>query len=147
MNPLNFALPVAFVLAATTNAAGAESKDPRIGEAAQSICFARQINGFQTIDGADNAVLLNSGVRELHYVTLAGLCTSHELRFAQAVAIDQRPGGGCVTRGDRLIFSDSVFFDDKPGRVSRCVITGIYRWNPDAKAPTQGAAKGEETNE
>lgn len=106
--------------------------DPRLGEEVDRICFASTINGFRTIDGADNVVVLEKGVRDDYRVELSGLCTARTLNFAQSVAIDSRPAGGCVTRGDVLVFSGSAFFDDRPIDRTRCFITRINKWNEKA---------------
>ncbi len=118
--------------------------DPRIGEKVDRICFASGINGFQTPDGVEDAVVLTKGVNDKYYVELSG-AGFNSLKFAQSVAIDSRPGGGCVTRGDRLIFSDSAFGFDRRDRVGpdSYLITGIYEWNEDAVAADEGEAADE----
>ena len=125
------ALATAAVFSAAS--AGEPGKpDPRIGEEVNQICFARSINGFRTIDGVDNAVLLEKGVRDVYRVALSGLCNERRLSFAQSVAIVSRPSGGCLTRGDTLVFSDSAFFEDRPIERARCIVTGINAWNDKA---------------
>jgi hypothetical protein len=109
--------------------------DPRLGAAVDRICFSRDINNFQTIDDEDDAVLLERGVNDWYKVTLAGACDYNRLRFAQSVAIDERPRGGCVTRGDALVFSDSAFGDFSFPNATRCIIDEIHRWNPKPTAP------------
>ncbi|MFN0022327.1 MAG: DUF6491 family protein [Parvularculaceae bacterium] len=113
--------------------------DPRLGEEVRQICFSRSISGFRTIDDEDDAILLERGVNDWYKTTLAGACNYNQLRFAQSVAIDQRPGGGCITRGDALVFSDSAFGDFSFPNATRCIITEIYRWDPKAKAPEDEA--------
>ncbi len=111
-------------------------EDPRLGEKVNRICFARQIDGFRFLEEYDRAVLLESRVNDWHFVELLGPCTNRSLRFARAVAIDSGPGGGCLTRGDRLVFADSIAFRTLSATdVTRCVIGDVYVWNEDAGAP------------
>lgn len=112
--------------------------DLRLGEEVDRICFTRDINNFQTIDDEDDAVLLERGVNDWYKVTLTGACNYNRLRFAQSVAIDDRPRGGCVTSGDALLFSDSAFGDFSFPNATRCIIDEIHRWNPKAKAAEDG---------
>ncbi|MBY0423717.1 MAG: hypothetical protein K2Q06_15540 [Parvularculaceae bacterium] len=113
----------------------AKPVDPRLGEAVSSICFAGNINGFRTLKGEDDVVILERGVRDFYRVGLTGMCTASVLASAQAVAIQSRPAGGCLTRGDTLEFSTSAFFSDRSIERTRCVVTSIHKWNPDvAKA-------------
>ncbi|WDI30483.1 DUF6491 family protein [Hyphococcus flavus] len=118
---------------------GAETDGPdyRIGEKVNRICFQRGINGWKTVKGVDNAVLLERGVNNWYYVELLGACRENTFRSALAIGIDSRPGGGCVTRGDTIIVEDG------PGFNRRCSITGIYEWNEDAVA--EEAEDDEET--
>lgn len=121
--------------------------DPRLGEEVDRICFSRNISNFRTIDGEDDAALLERGVNDWYKTTLAGACNYNQLRFAQSVAIDDRPRGGCITRGDALVFSDSAFGDFSFPNATRCIITEIYRWDPKAVAPEadEGDAPADET--
>lgn len=120
----------------------ADAPDPRLGEEVDQICFARNISGFRTIDGEDDAVLLERGVNDWYRASLAGACNWNQLRFAQSVAIDGRPGGGCVRRGDALVFSDSAFGDFSFPSATRCIIVEIRRWDP--KAAKDGDVAGGE---
>lgn len=129
---------ISTALAPGASAGEPAKPDPRIGDEVDRICFASTINGFRTIDGADNVVLLEKGVSDLYRVELSGLCTARVLDFAQSVAIDSRPRGGCVTRGDTLIFSGSAFFNDRPIDRTRCFITRINNWDEKAAAPQAG---------
>ena len=106
--------------------------DARQGEEVNRICFGRNINGFKAIKGEDDAVLLESGVNRWHKAELAGACSYRRLKWAQAVAIDQRPRGGCVTPGDALIFTNSITGDFSFENTTRCIITDIYEWDDDA---------------
>lgn len=138
---------VAAGLATSASASGKKDKDktpdPRIGDKADRICFQRNIHNFRTLKGVDDAVLLETNVNDWYYVELLGACNSHDLQFAQSVAIKSRPAGGCVSRGDDLIFSDSINFRhrDSTQNIRSCVITGIYKWNPDAGKDNKDGAK------
>ncbi|HBS31048.1 MAG TPA: hypothetical protein DEA40_04800 [Parvularcula sp.] len=114
-------------------AAAGIGADARLGAEVDRICFSRDISNFLTIDDEDDAVLLQRGVNDWHKVTLAGACDHNRLRFAQSVAIDQRLRGGCITRGDALVFSDSAFGDFSFPSATRCIITEMFRWNPNAQ--------------
>ncbi len=120
-------------------ASGEATADPRLGEEVDRICFSRDIDGFRTIDDEDDAVLLERGVNDWYKTTLAGACNYNRLRFAQSVAIDERPRGGCITRGDALVFSNSAFGDFSFPNATRCSIVEIHRWDPKAEAPADEA--------
>ncbi len=109
----------------TANAAAAEP-DPRLGAEASSICFPRSINGWSTIDGDDDAIILTRGVNDRYRVEYSGACSSSDFRFAQKIGIGNRPGGGCLTRGDFLLVEGPGDF------VNRCFITKINEWDEDA---------------
>ena len=104
--------------------------DPRIGEEVDRICFARSIDSFSIPDDYDDAVLLKKGVSKWFFVELRGSCTTRSLRFAQAVGVDTFGGGGCLTRGDTLVFSDTVF-KPKPHDLTRCFVDDMYKWDEE----------------
>lgn len=106
--------------------------DPRQGEKVDRICFGQNINNFKTLDSEDDAILLEKGVNDWYKATLIGSCNYSELKWAQSVAIEQHPAGGCVTPGDYLIFSRSAFGDFSFPNTTRCAISEIYKWNPEA---------------
>ncbi len=133
------AIALAAALTGATASAEEPAGDPRVGEQVNRICFGRDINNFRTIKGEDDAILLERGVNDWYKATLIGACNYSELKWAQAVAIDQRPAGGCVTPGDSLIFSRSAFGDFKFPNTTRCVISEIYKWDPDAAADDDAA--------
>lgn len=108
-----------------------EGADPRQGVEVDRICFGRNINNFKTIKGEDDAVLLEKNVNDWYKATLIGACNYRELKWAQAVAIEQRPAGGCVTTGDTLVFTRSIGGDFSFPNATRCAISEIYEWNPD----------------
>ena len=130
------------LIASAAFAAEPAAPDPRRGEEVDHICFASTIDGFRTLKGVDDAVLLERGVNDWYYVELVGTCSESQLRFAQSVAIVSRPSGGCVTRGDTLVFSDSAFFNDRPIERNRCVIRRIYKWDEKVLAPPSGPDDG-----
>lgn len=121
--------------------------DPRLGDEVDRICFSRNISGFRTIDGEDDAVLLERGVNDWYKTTLAGACNHNRLRFAQSVAIDDHPRGGCITRGDTLVFSNSAFGDFSFPNATRCVIVEIHRWDPKTAAPDEDAEAGDTSDD
>ncbi|MCB2114632.1 MAG: hypothetical protein KDD85_13960 [Parvularculaceae bacterium] len=108
--------------------------DPRQGEEVGRICFGRDINNFKAIEGEDDAVLLERGVNDWYRASLTGACNYRQLKWAQSVIIEQRPAGGCLTRGDTLVFSRSISGDFSFPNTTRCIITDIHKWDRDAKA-------------
>jgi hypothetical protein len=134
MRNLLFAALVGASLAVPAYAESAAGPDPRLGEEVDRICFGRNINGWREVDGDEKAVLLETGVNNWYRVELVGTCRGRDFRFAQTIAIDSRPAGGCVTRGDAIIVQANAPFS------ARCVITKINRWNHDLPAPGEAAA-------
>ncbi len=99
--------------------------DPRLGPEVDSICFGRSINGWKTVEGHGDAVLLEKGVNDWFLVEVSGNCRAQDFKFAQTIGIETRPAGGCVRRGDYILV-------ETVGRTaSRCFIQRIYEWNDD----------------
>ena len=113
----------------SVESARASGPDPRVGREVSRICFPRNIDGFKVADGYDRAVLLEEGVNDWYLVQLSGACRSRDFRFANVIALENRPSGGCVTRGDVIIVSDNGTFNN------RCFINQINEWDDDAPAP------------
>jgi hypothetical protein len=102
--------------------------DPRLGEATNSVCFASRLNGFS--DTTRDTAVLDFG-RKHYLVEVFGACT--KLRRAMAIGVDNN--SGCMTRGDHLVVSDTVFVDSDSGLgPQRCAIKAIYDWDPKAEA-------------
>ncbi|MFZ5618983.1 MAG: DUF6491 family protein [Pseudomonadota bacterium] len=138
---------LAILTALVSGAALAEEEkaaDPRQGEEVDRICFGRDINNFKAIKGEDDAILLERGVNDWYKATLIGACSYRELNWAQSVAIEQHPAGGCVTSGDYLIFSRSAFGDFSFPNATRCAISEIYEWNPKAAENGEAEAPAED---
>lgn len=126
-----------FAAGASAKDTGAAKPDPRIGEEVNKICFAHNINGWKEIDGEDDVVLLETGVNNWYRVELAGACPARVFKFAQAIGIDERPSGGCVSRGDAIVVEDTGNF------TRRCYITKIYEWNDDLPPPADEAGESD----
>lgn len=107
--------------------------DPRVGDKTDRLCFSRSINGFREWDGPDG-VILTKGASDDYLVTVTGSCLT--IDRAQAIGVDERFGGGCLTRGDYLVVSDTPFArrSSDPFSIDRCLITGIYEWDEDKAA-------------
>lgn len=105
----------------------AKAADPRLGEEVNSICFASTINGWRSIKGEDDAVLLERGVNDWYRVNLSGACDERLFRSAIAIGLESSPSGGCVSRGDVIIVEDT------PGFTRRCMITRMYKWDEKAE--------------
>lgn len=118
------------ILGAGLDARADPDKKPkgRVGEEVDSICFARNINNWKAVKGEDDVVLLARSVNDWYRVELSGGCDERLFRFAHAIGIDSRPGGGCVHRGDVIIVDDTGGFD------RRCFISKIYKWDETASA-------------
>ena len=109
--------------------------DRRLGAEVSRICFPRNINNWKEVKGEDNVLLLEQGVNDWYRVELAGACRYSDIRFTQKIALETRPAGGCVTRGDVITLIDGAGFNH------RCPITGINQWDENASAP--GEEEGE----
>lgn len=123
----------------TSKSAMAEEPDPRRGEKVDRICFASSIDGFGETT-RDTIVVSTSPSKKYQIETYS----CQNLDWAQAIAPLTR-GGGCLSRGDRLFVSDSVFPDrrDRFGTDS-CTIKAIYTWNPDAGKEEQADEEGDQ---
>lgn len=107
--------------------------DPRVGEKTDRICFSRGINGFREWKDGPDGLILDRGVNNEYLVLVGPACLT--LDRAQRIGIDDRFGGGCLSRGDSLFISDSIFpSNDRSAALSidRCRISAIYEWNEDA---------------
>ena len=139
-------LALAGSLLASANAsadekADASKPDPRIGEETRQICFARTINGWKPLKGVDDVVLLQKGVNDWYYVELTGYCPSRIFQTAEAIGIESKPTGGCLSKGDVIIVKDTGGFP------SRCFVTKISTWDDKAKAPeAEEESDSENTN-
>lgn len=120
----------AFSNAKAEDEGGEDKADQRLGEEVSRICFPRNINGWKTIKGEDNVLLLEEGVNDWYRVELLGACRYSDLRFTQTIALESRPSGGCVTRGDVITLIDRSSFN------RRCTITQINEWDDKAPAPS-----------
>ena len=116
---------------------GAErfAEDERLGERVDRMCFTSSIDGFS--DAEDDTIVLRASASR-HYLVETTSC--HNLDWAQSVAIDSH--SSCATRGDRLIVYDTAFptHSNDGLRTQRCLITGIYEWDPDAGEETEEAS-------
>lgn len=117
----------------------AETANPALGEEVDRICFASTINGWRSVKGEDDVVLLERGVNDWYRVELSGGCHESLFRSALTIGIDSRPGGGCVSRGDVIIVKDT------PGFTRRCMITRMYKW--DEKAAKEESKMGDSAPE
>lgn len=141
--PIVYALMV-FILTACATAAnengetpkprGAEqfAGDSRLGEEVSRMCFASSIDSFSS--NTDDTVVLELSPNKSFLVDVGRGCFN--LDSAQSIAVNS--SGGCVTRGDRLIVSDSAFgLSDASGiGPSRCLIRKMYEWNENAAKQT-----------
>lgn len=111
------------------NETSEDGVDQRLGAEVSRICFPRNINNWKEVDGEDNVILLEQGVNDWHRVELAGACRYSDIRFTQKIALETRPAGGCVTKGDVITLIDNTGFNN------RCTIIRINEWDDDAPAP------------
>jgi len=123
-------------------AAAAEEQgaaDPRQGPEVDRVCFASAINNFQPLKGVDDVVLLERGAGDWYRVELIGACSYHRIRSAHQIGIRTLPGGGCLRRGDDIIFAEAFARPDAPLDRISCRVEKITRWDPRAKAPAAPA--------
>jgi len=106
----------------------------RLGPEVSRICFGRSINGWKTVDGHGDAVLLSKGVNDWFLAEVSGNCRARDFKFVQAIGVESRPGGGCIRRGDYILVESGGGF------TNRCFIQGLYEWNDDA--PEEEAGDG-----
>ncbi len=106
----------------------------RLGPEVTRICFGRSINGWKTVDGHGDAVLLSKGVNDWFLVEVSGNCRASDFKFAQMIGIESHPAGGCIRRGDYILVEGGGGF------TNRCFIQGLYEWNDDA--PEEDAGDG-----
>jgi len=144
---LSLAAPV-FLAACTTSDApedrprGVEryAGDPRLGEEVSSICFASTIDGFG--ETTRDTVVVRDG-RDHYLIEVFGSCTPLD----DAMRIGMDATGSCLRKHDALIVSDSIsdFAQTTPFSKQRCIVNGIYAWNPDAKAEEESEEEDEES--
>ena len=102
--------------------------DPRLGASVSSACYGFNLDGFRETT-RDTVIIEGRGRQE--YLLTTRACFN--LRDAFQLGIDGR--GGCASRGDRLIVSDSgVPAQIEPTGLESCIITGVYEWNEKAGA-------------
>lgn len=100
--------------------------DPRIGEKVSQVCFARDIDGWNSVDNDRNAVIISLNRREKYKLKLVGACDPN-LAMMRAAFIT-RPGSSCLSRGDKV----KTDGDLGRGRGSGCTVMAINKWDPDA---------------
>ena len=115
--------------------------DPRLGESANMVCFAGRLSGFYA-EGPRAIVLRRT--REDAYLVQTGYCPS--LHGVEAVGLPH--ASRCVSRGDELFISDTVFNDrdELADRSQRCRILSIHDWNEDAVEQDEAAEPGSSDN-
>ncbi|VAW02972.1 hypothetical protein MNBD_ALPHA05-973 [hydrothermal vent metagenome] len=106
----------------------------RLGPKVERICFGRSINGWKTVDGQGDAVLLRKSVNDWYLVEVSGNCRARDFKFVQAIGLESHPAGGCIRRGDYILVESGGGF------TNRCFIQGLYEWNDDA--PEEEAGDG-----
>lgn len=103
--------------------------DPRLGEEVRRMCFSRNVSGFG--ETTRRTIVLRARVNEYYLVETFGFC--RDLDWAQSIALDSF--GPCLTRGDTIHTSDSVFASDRRhGLANQCRVRAIYDWDPDAQS-------------
>lgn len=97
--------------------------DPRIGEKVNQACFVSSINGWNSVDNDDKAVIVTM-IRDQQYkLNLAGVCDVDWAMYR--IAIIGKTGSSCVQRGDRI----KTDADTLPG--SSCRVMSINKWHPE----------------
>ncbi len=104
--------------------------DPRLGQAVSSACYGFEIDSFRETT-RDSVIIEGRGRSE--YLLTTRAC--FDLQDALALGVDGR--GGCLTRGDKLVVSNTILpaLGQNSRDIESCLITGIYEWNEDAAKP------------
>jgi len=105
----------------TPESNGEVEVNPRQGEEVRQICFASSINGWREVDGERSSIILTKGVSKEYKLDLSGIC---DLTYAFNSIATRTRGSSCLTRGDDIIFNDSL------SGINRCMVKKIYKWNP-----------------
>lgn len=113
--------------------------DARLGEEVNKICFNRNIDGFSM--ARKKTVVLSKGASKDYIVEVRGFCRN--LSYAQSIGIDATQT--CVSRGDYLIVSDTLFGNENGHRSNRCYIDRMYEW--DKKAVQKSDMETEEMDD
>jgi len=113
--------------------------DPRLGQAINSACYGFDIDGFR--ENTRNTVIIEGRGRS-EYLLTTRAC--FDLDGAMALGVSGR--GGCLTRGDRLVVTDTILpaYGGNSRDIETCIITGIYEWNEHAAKPDGDEEGGEE---
>lgn len=110
--------------------------DPRLGEEVRRMCFSRNVSGFG--ETTRRTIVLRARVNDYYLVETFGFC--RDLDWAQSISLDSF--GPCLTRGDTIHTSDSVFASDRRhGLANQCRVRAIYEWNPDAEEGSEEEAE------
>lgn len=116
--------------------------DLRIGEEVNQICFARSINGWETVDKRNDAIILNKNVKDKYILSLAGIC---DPQWAMSrIGTVSRGNSSCLSRGDKIIT------DNNMSQNASCTIMKINAWHPEKlveepiEKPTEAVMKTEE---
>jgi len=112
--------------------------DVRIGEAVNQICFARSINGWETVDKRNDVIVLNQSVKNKYILSLAGVC---DQQWAMSrIGTVSRGNSSCLSRGDKIIT------DNNMNRGASCTIMKINEWHPEklVEKPTEAVMQTEE---
>ena len=97
--------------------------DVRIGEEVNQICFARSINGWETVDKRNDLIVLNQNVNDKYVLSLAGIC---DPQWAMSrIGTVSRGNSSCLSRGDKIVT------DNNMNRNASCTIMKINKWHPE----------------
>lgn len=99
----------------------------RQGEPVTRVC-PRGSNSWKAL--RDDIILMEAG-GEWYMAELSGACDP-DSAFA-AIATRSASGSSCLSRGDNV-------FTGRPRSGERCVITALYEWDEEAKAPPSDQA-------
>lgn len=112
--------------------------DIRIGEEVNQICFARSINGWETVDKRNDVIVLNKNVKDKYILSIAGIC---DPQWAMSrIGTVSRGNSSCLSRGDKIIT------DNNMNQNASCTIMKINEWHPEklVEKPTEAVMKTEE---
>lgn len=153
MRPTLALIAASLALAACTTSGSGDAKpsgierfagDPRLGEEVDRICFASNIDSFG--ETTRNTVVMREG-RDHYLIEVYNSCFA--LDDTMTIALDSI--GGCLSRGDHLIVSDSILGPGTRGSsafsTQRCTVKSIYKWDPKAEDKADEETPDEESAE
>ncbi|WP_417319615.1 DUF6491 family protein [Erythrobacter aureus] len=102
------------------------NSDPRLGPAADTVCFTGNLNGFYEL--TDRALVVRRTIGKAYLVR-----TGHCPNLRSIEGLDFESGDRCLQRGDRIAVYDTPFprADAHIDRPDRCTVLSIHEWREE----------------